>query len=164
MDPAHADLVGAHIGPEDVVGDIGKRRRETADKTFLFRRRHLGVAEKDRFSAAMTQARSRVLQGHGTSQAKALLGRDVLGHTQPADGRPRGDIVDHQNTAQPDRRLLNVDYLRRPQIVAQRERIGHLGPSRAVPSLTGDHRLGSSLSIMEARYNRRCFWPSATSR
>ena len=72
-DPCHALLVGAHVGPGNIIGYIADRVGEAADQLLLCRRRHARVAEDDGLAAAMRQTGGRVLPRHRPRQSKAFL-------------------------------------------------------------------------------------------
>ncbi len=73
----------------------------------------------------MAQAGRGVLHGHGPGQAEAFLERDVRRHAQPADRRAGGDVVDHQDAAQADLRLGDMNHQRRSKIVGKGKHVGH---------------------------------------
>ena len=85
LDPAHRQLVGAHVGAGDVVDEVGDRGGKGADQPLLVRGRHLGIGVDHRLAAAMRQARGGVLERHGAREPKGLLGAHVRRHADAAD-------------------------------------------------------------------------------
>ena len=45
LDPAHAEFVGAHIGPGHVVADVADRAGEGSNEVFFVGRRHARIAD-----------------------------------------------------------------------------------------------------------------------
>jgi hypothetical protein len=127
--PGHAGLVGPHVGAEDVILDVAKGAGQRAHQALLALDGHAGIALEHGLPAAVGKARGGVLERHRASEAKALLRRDVRRHAEPADRGTRGRVVDDQRPAQPHPRLVDVDDLRRTQLVRESERVFHRTPT-----------------------------------
>ncbi len=60
FDAGHGELIGAHVGTEDVILDIAERTGEGADAYLFVSRRHRRVGAQHGFAAAMRQAGRRI--------------------------------------------------------------------------------------------------------
>ncbi len=125
LHPGHAALVGAHVGPEDVVALAAQGVGESAHQLLLALARGGGIAVEHRLPAAVGESGRGVLHAHRTRQAEALVGAHVGRHAQAPDRRTGGDVVDHQGPTQADSGLVYVDDLGRAEIVGERECLLH---------------------------------------
>ena len=124
-DPGHAALVRPHVGPGDVIGDVGDRAGEGAHEALLLGERHLGVAEDHRLGAAVGQAGGGILEGHGAREAEGFLRGHVGRQPRPADGRAAGGVVHRDHGPQARRRAVDMDDPGGAEIVAEPETLIH---------------------------------------
>ena len=120
LDPSHRQLVGPHIGPGDVIREIAHRRCKGTDQPFLGREGHLGIGKYHRFAAAVRQLGRGILEGHRPGQPEGFLGADIVRYAHATDCRPAGDLVDCDDSLEPDGRPVNVDELQGPERVGKR--------------------------------------------
>jgi hypothetical protein len=140
--PGHALLVGAHVGGEDVVVDAAQRLRHGANQRFLAFPGEARIRPDDCLAAAVGQAGSGVLEGHGPRQAQAFLQAHVRRHAHAADGRSRRGVIDHQDACEAHRGLVNVDDPGRAKLVRKLEQVVHHAP------LQRDQRTRSMMSSL----------------
>ena len=115
--PTHAALIGAHVGAEDVLLDLGQRTGKATDQFFFLLRGHRRVTVEHRLATAVGQVRRGVLKSHGPRQPKALLRADIRRHPDPADRRPPGHVIHHQRPPQVDGGLVHLNDLEGAQVV-----------------------------------------------
>ena len=154
LDPAHAELVGSHIGSGHVVADVADRAGEGANESFLVAGRHAGIAENHRLAAAVPQAGRGILPGHGAGEPKAFLDRHVRRHPHAADGDAACGVVDDHDGFQADRWPVDVDDARRTECIGEPECVVHDDPP---------DQPGFSRSAMTAR-RKRAASPPVTAR
>jgi hypothetical protein len=80
---------------------------------------HLRIGHDDGFCAAVWQSGCCILHGHRAGKTSAFLKRDIGCHAASADRRPRRDVVDHEDCAQVELRLIDTDNFGRSDIVGE---------------------------------------------
>ena len=122
LHPRHAGLVGAHVGAEDVVVSrcAGRGRRRGSAPPCVLRGMRGSPHSTDlpppcaRPAAAFFRVMARARRKHSSTLTS---GR----HAQAADRRAAGDVVHHQHRLQPERRLVDLDDLGRPEVIGKLE-------------------------------------------
>ena len=61
-----------------------------------------------------------ILEGHRPREPEGLLGADIGRYAHATDCRPAGDVVDCDDSLEPDGRPVNVDELQGPERVGKR--------------------------------------------
>ena len=121
----HADLIGPHVRGKDILVRIPESRGKSPEHLAFFLLRHLRVPVHDDLSAPVGQVGSGIFQGHGPRQPETLLGTHIRRHPDPADGRPPGHIVHHKHCLQINRRFINVNDFKWPELISKSEHIFH---------------------------------------
>ena len=72
-DPGHANFVGPHVRPEDVVCFRAQRARECPNQWLLALPRHLRIAKQHGLATTMGEPCRGILERHRARQSRALL-------------------------------------------------------------------------------------------
>jgi hypothetical protein len=115
LDPAHAELIGAHIGPGHVVANVADRAGEGSNEVFFVGGRHAGIGGYHRLAAAVAQAGRRILPSHGAGKPETFLHGHVRGHPHAADRGAACGVVDDDDRSQTDRWPVDVNDARRTE-------------------------------------------------
>jgi hypothetical protein len=125
FDPGHAGFIGAHVGTRDVVSQVAHGDGEGADQILFLTRRHPGIGNDHRFSAAMRQACGGVFQRHRPHQTNTFLQSNIRGHADAANRWPARHVVDDDNRFQPDGWCVEVHDSGRPQCIGEAKSVFH---------------------------------------
>ena len=66
-----------------------------------------------------------ILEGHRPREPEGLLGADIGRYAHATDCRPAGDVVDCDDSLEPDGRPVNVDQFQGPEVVGEAKYVLH---------------------------------------
>ncbi len=108
-----------HVGTGHVLDEVTDRAPEGPHDPLLVAGGQVRVGDDPGLRAAVGQAGRGVLERHGPREPGHLLDRHVRGHPHAADRGPGGDVVDDHTGLEAGARVVEVDDLRRSQLVAR---------------------------------------------